>query len=315
MNFRAFLVSLGLNPKTVAADGKWRRCSTQDKPRSKNGAYKLAIDGRVGFAQDWATMQEPAVWRPDEDAKLPEFDPAALRRARAEQRRKLVDATTAARAFYQRCDPLRGGHPYLEDHGLGMRGCLGLKVDKDGWLVVPALQGRSLMSVQRISPTGDKRFWPGASVSGTSYPVERRSATVTVLCEGLATGLACYAALPMCRVLVAWNAGNLAKTPERPTGMVVIAADNDHATEERTGKNPGIEAAQDAADLLGCGVAYPTGIKGTDWADYRTERLAARLEREGPHETRGTIGRTVDAEIAGALMREAVFVARQRETA
>lgn len=305
--FDEFVRSMGLIPRGIAADGKWRRCGTQEHPRKRNGAYKLAVDGRVGFVQDWATMTEPAIWRPDREADIPEFDVDAFRRAQREAEEAQRIAASDARSFYERCKPVRGGHPYLDRQGLDMRGCHGLKVDDDGWLVVPCLKAGQVMSVQRIAPDGAKRFWKGASVAGTSYRVEHPGATVNVLCEGLATGLACYAALPHARVIVAWNAGNLAMIEDVPPGLTVIAADNDHGTEERTGTNPGLEAAERAAERLGCGIAFPDGIDGTDWADARREWYEARVEMRSKYETRAQVARLVDSTIARALMKRAVF--------
>lgn len=315
-DFAIFLRSLGLVPRAVVPDGKWRRCPTDSHPKKWNGAYKLAPDSRVGWAQDWATMTEPVTWRAERENVLPRPNPEALRRAWADAQRKAEAASRAAAAFYEACAPLRGGHPYLEAHGLGMDGCSGLKVDRQGWLVIPAQRADTVRSVQRIAPDGDKRFWPGAPIAGTSYCITHpnRRGTVTVLCEGLATGLACYAAaMTVQRVIVAWNAGNLARTPEHPGGLVVIAADNDHETEKRTGKNPGLEAARQAAETIGCGVAYPTGITGTDWADYRSERLEACRATAGRYDTRAMLQRTVDSEIARELMRNAKFVAPKAE--
>jgi putative DNA primase/helicase len=307
-DFESFLRSLGLRPRTIAADGRWRRCPTESHPKKRNGAYKLAPDGRVGWAQDWSTMSEPVTWRPGADAELPELDVAAYQRRQEDAQREAEHATAAAREFYETAAPLRGSHPYLEAHGLDMRGCEGLRVDSLGWLVVPAMVGRTLMSVQRISPTGEKRFWTGAPIGGTCYVIDRPGAPVTVLCEGLATGLACFAAMPHARVVIGWNAGNLVAIPARElTGLVVIAADNDHETEARIGKNPGLEAARKAAEVLGCGIAYPTGIRGSDWCDYRMERLAARLEQKGRWATPSLVQGAVDAEIRAALMREARF--------
>lgn len=309
MDFHSFVRSLGLIPKSIVADGRWRRCGTEDKPRGGNGAYKLAADGRVGWVQDWATMTEPAMWRPDRQ-DMPAFDPHAFRRAREEAEAAQRKATADARAFYERCQPLRGGHPYLTAHDLDMRGCHGLKVDEKGWLVVPAYDHSQVRSVQRISPEGDKRFWPGASVAGTIYPVSRRGAQITILAEGLATGLACFAAVPNSCVIVAWNAGNLAGLTSIPPGFAVIAADNDHETAQRIGENPGIKAALKAADALGCGVAYPEGIQGTDWADYRQQKVRERMGTKAEFETEAQVRKTVDAAIRRALMREAKFVRR-----
>lgn len=305
MNFAEFMRAFGLLPRDIVPDGRWRRCPTEAHPKKLNGTYKLAPDGRAGWCQNWETSADPEMWRPegDEPNRI-DFD--ALERRKAEARRDLIRATTEAREFYAGCKPLIGGHPYLEAHGLDMTGCRGLRIDTRGWLVVPVMIGRSLSSVQRISPEGDKKFWPGASVKGAAYCVNRPGASITVLCEGLATGLAIFACAPLSRVLVAFNAGNLPRV-SAPSGFVVVAADNDHETEERIGRNPGVKAAQEAADAIGCGVAVPMGIAGTDWADWRMEMTAKRIADR--HRVRlADIRRSVDAEIAAAMSRNARFL-------
>lgn len=314
MTFAEFVQANGLLPNRIVPDGKWRRCGTKERPRKLNGAYRLALGGRMGWAQDWTVHTKPSVWRPDSEAEVPEVDPEALHRAWAEQRRKRREATQAARKFYAECAPLRGGHPYLEAHELDVRGCYGLKVDKLGWLVVPALKAGRLMSVQRISPDGEKRFWPGASVKGSGYVIDRQNGSITVYCEGLATGLAIFAAAPLTRVVVRFDAGNLGRVTETCTGLTVVAADNDHGTETRIGTNPGVESARKAADALGCGVAVPEGMDGSDWADWRQEQARARLEdwNRKPWEQESTIRRAVDAEIAAAMARNASFVVGER---
>lgn len=45
---------------------------------------------------------------------------------------------------------------------------------------------------------------------------------------------------------------------------------NERLDEQRIGVNPGLEAAHRAAALIGCGVAWPQGIEGTDWCDALT---------------------------------------------
>lgn len=306
MMFADFARAAGLIPGDVIADGRWRRCGTESHPKKRNASYKLATDGRIGWIQDFAQHAEPLTWRPEGAEELPRIDFAAIERRKSEARRVLINATNAARRFYFECEPLRGGHPYLSAHGLQMHGCRGLMVDSAGWLVVPVMIERNLMSVQRISPDGEKKFWPGASVKAASYAIERPSASITVLCEGLATGLAIFAAAPLTRVVVAFNAGNLAKVSIPRRGLVVVAADNDHVTEAKIGRNPGLIAAQEAADELGCGVALPTGIAGTDWADWREEMTAKRLA-DKPY-NQGATRRAVDAEIAVAMSRNARFL-------
>src|SRR5690606_15375618 len=103
-------------------------------------------------------------------------DHDAIRRQREHERAARQRATLAARAFYEGCAPLRGGHPYFEAHGLDMNGCEGLRVAewwpawdavkrqrvKDyregGWLVIPCLRGGQITSLQGIAHDGDKKF-------------------------------------------------------------------------------------------------------------------------------------------------------------
>lgn len=313
-DFAAFLRDMGLEPGNIVADGKIHRCRTESKPKKKNGRYFLSIDGRFGWGMDWAQHESPVTWRPDGPAGLPEpIDPAVMKRRMEADRRKRAKATECAREFYAKCSVLVGGHGYLTSHGLDMAGCRGLKVDGSGWLVVPMLRGGNLVSVQRIAPDGDKRFWPGAPTQGAMYVVERAHSSMTVLCEGLATGLAIFAAVPTARVVVSFTAGNMpkvaAKLPRR--GMVCVAADNDHGTEAKTGKNPGVLAGEEASRILGCEIAVPGGITGTDWCDLRQERAEAIRSRAmyGRRKpTEGDVARTVDGEIAAAMMRAARFL-------
>lgn len=314
-DFARFARSAGLRPGAIVPDGKWRRCPTDDHPRTKNGSYKLATDGLVGWVMDFATHDAPLIWRPEKVFVSPPVDAATIARRMAQDQRSRDEATRGARAYYERASTLIGGHPYLESHGLDMAGCRGLKIDAHNWLVVPATKGRELVTVQRIATCGEKRFWAGAPVKGASYIIERPNAPVTVMVEGLATGLAIYAAAPLTRVVVCFDSGNLPRVAESLTvqGMVCIAGDNDHATETRTGRNPGLEAARHAAELLGCEVAAPTGITGTDWCDYRNERREALLASRsyGSRVSEREVGRTVDAEVAGAIARAARLVSRK----
>jgi putative DNA primase/helicase len=314
MDFNSFCCSIGLLPRAIDPDGRWHRCPTESHPHSKNGAYKLALDGGIGFAMDWSVHPEPLTWRPEGDIHLQPVDRAAIERRKAEERMRTAAATKAAQEYFAACRPLREGHPYLTKKHLDMAGCFGLRVEKAGWLVVPMYVNGQIISVQKISPEGEKLFWLGAPTRGAHYVIERRDAPLSVLCEGLATGLGIFAAVPTARVVVAFNAGNLARVAETLTwrGMVVVAADNDAATEQRTGTNPGIKAAQDAAAILGCGVAIPSGIVGTDWLDYRNEKIEER--RQVPRFRRGIsdlgIRRAVDAEINAAMLRNATLSRR-----
>ena len=299
-DFTAFLHQLGHHsPARRGAGRENHRCPTEGHPRETNGAYMLALDGRYGWGKDWSTHADVVEWRPDVGAArptpLPPVDRAAIRAAEEQARRDRERATWDARVFYDRCAPLLGGHPYLAGKGLDMTGCRGLRVDRGGaevhayarqypdraprpqtlrghdWLVVPMLRAQRLVSVQLINEEGDKLFWKGAPTQAASYTIERHGATLTVLTEGLATGLALYAAVPHSRVVVAFNAGNLTKVAGALTlrGLVAVASDNDHRTVCHQHRRDGLTAPFDPWD------SRPTGAGATRAGAPRRRPLSA----------------------------------------
>ena len=285
MTFEQAMQACGLIPGEIAPDGRWRRCRTQDKRASKrNGAYVLYPDGR-GYFRNWATDHAVSAWS-DESTQI--RSPSAAEMAERERRKKQereyrMRAIRGAREQWAKARPSRTLHPYLERKALSAVGTSVLRVHGDA-LLVPVFWRDRLMSIQSIAPDGQKRFWTGAPVKGGALVLDRPRAALTAVCEGLATGLAIFQSLRMARVIVAFDAGNLVHAVDqiRPTGSVVICADNDHGTQIKRGVNPGREKAANAAELIGAGVAWPDGIEGTDWADFLVEcgeGAARKMER------------------------------------
>ncbi len=319
-SFDDFVKSLGLLPKgPIEPTGKWERCKTETSHKNKNGAYKLTYTRRgnlIGFAMDFKIHTSPEVWmpgkehRPNVNFRISERDYAA----EAEARKKAVESAVR---HYHAAKPLSGEHPYLKAKGLTLEGCYGVRVDSYGHLVIPMMIDGEIISIQRISNEGDKLFWPGAPTSGAYYIINRPNASVTVLCEGFATGLTVFSALKNCRVVVGFNAGNLPKVAQQGKGslfkgLAAVAADNDWKTQEMHGKNPGVECGEKAAKILGCGISFPKGIDGSDWDDYRMQKIKEREElrlstlRTGGREADSD--RVVKSEIAMAIMRSASYV-------
>lgn len=283
MTFEQALQASGLLPRAIVADGKWRRCPTMDKPKKRNGAYVLHADGR-GYWRNWATDSDINSWSDKSVTHSSPVDLAAIERRRQQERAQRLRAIDGARAHWARCAPAHGLHPYLERKGLSAVGTQALRIWGDA-LVVPVLWKGRLISLQSITPDGQKRFWPGAPVKSGALVLDRPRAALTAVCEGLATGLAIFQSVRNARVIVAFDAGNLSPVVDtmRPTGSVVICADDDHGTEARRGFNPGREKATNAAELIGAGVAWPEGIEGTDWADALAEwgvSAHRRIERQ-----------------------------------
>ena len=284
MTFEQALQASGLIPGAIVADGKWRRCKTTDKPKHRNGAYVLYADGR-GYFRNWATDHAVNSWGADTaQVRTPSAAEMAERERRKKQEREYrLRAIRGAREQWAQARSPRSLHPYLERKGLSAVGTNALRVHGDA-LIVPVFWRDRLMSIQSITPDGQKRFWTGAPVKGGAFVLDRPRAAVTAVCEGLATGLAIFQSLRMARVIVAFDAGNLIHAVDqlRPTGSVVICADNDHGTEAKRGTNPGREKAANAAELIGAGVAWPEGIEGTDFCDMLIEggiNAAKSIER------------------------------------
>lgn len=283
-DFIAFARAHGVLINTLPPVGRWVRLPSENKPRKRNAAVKYL--GDVGFLQVHGEMDEVAVWHPD--GPIPEARRADIAAMRRDEERRQREAIAKAWEYFRGLPDLRGGHPYLERKGLSMRGCGALKIDGD-LLVIPARKDGFLRSLQTIAPDGEKRYRAGCPVRGASYMLAPRSHVATALCEGFATGLAIYQALRDVRVIVCFDAGNMVAVAEHLSlrGLAVICADNDLETERTRGTNPGIEKATAAAAKLGCGVAFPEDIEGTDWCDALTEwgergpgRMRMKIMRE-----------------------------------
>jgi len=279
--FLEFCRACGVIPPLAIEPGRWIACATIDKPRKKGASIKLADDGQAGWVHDFRLMSEAALWRAkDGEARVTVLNADEIASRQAQRRKELMEATMKARAFYEAAEPLRNGHPYLVAKSLDMTGCSGLRVDSKGALVVPMFYRGKVLSVQRIMDDGAKWFWPGATTKGAHYTIDRRGAVVTLLCEGLATGLSLFRAVTNSRVIVAFNSGNLEHVAKSVTitGLCAVCADHDRETAERLGRNPGLDSAMKAAEILGAGVAVPVCENGTDFDDMRSERLAALRE-------------------------------------
>lgn len=309
-DFLNFVQANGIIVPDTFTAGRWIRCRTTNHPRKKNGSIKLADDGRVGWCQDYAVHTEPLTWRAGDNNLAAPIDRALIAKRQEERKTALIQATREARAQYAACAPLRDSHPYLANKGLGVAGCVGLRVDANGWLVVPMLYNGNVLSIQRISPDGEKKFHAGATTKYAYYTIDRKDATLTVLVEGFATGLTIFQAIPTCRVTVGFNAGNLALVAARMErfGMGVVCADNDHETEKRIGRNPGLDAARAAAEVLGVGVAFPM-CEGTDWNDYVMEQMELAINGQSfsfsRKRTVPQIQASVFADVKLKVMREA----------
>lgn len=334
-DFRSALFAAGLVPRSVVADGRIHRCPTKAKPGHRNGWYVLHDDGH-GLWGDWSSGSgEPlGQWRSDSCAVVDHVAIARAARAaeekRAFDRERRIAAIATAKEIWRASKPCLG-HKYLSDKGLGLLGINHFRTwtgvvshrvgeygsgrdiyeDKqDDWLLVPMHWSGRIVSLQHISSDGRLKLnLAHGPTKGVYCTLDRPRASVTVLCEGPATGLAIYQSMRNARVIICFTAGNLLPVTQhlKPKGSVCFAADNDHGTQQRRGFNPGLDKARNAAELIDAGVAYPDGISGTDWADALAEwgqPGARRIERAILAQAKYVVGLPISTSAAIVRARE-----------
>src|SRR5471032_1218838 len=165
-----------------------------------------------------------------------------------------------------------GNSPYLVRKGVQ---AYGLRFLPSGTLLVPLRDGEGkLWNVQRIVAKGDKRFPAGGRVSGCFHVLGDMAASAWVLiAEGYATAATLHAATGHA-VVVAFNEANVRHVAAAvrkllPQAHLLLCADDDKETEEKTGKNPGIVSATAAAAAVGGYWCKPQGLSAgaTDFND------------------------------------------------
>ena len=273
----------GLEPADqIVADGtlhrvRWR----QDKAGTRNGAYAAASQrpsGRLRSSASSAASNSPgpprarASTRPSAGVSRPRW-----RRSESAGSRRSASGTSSPPSRHRRSSPRARDadpdHAYLKRKGVEPHG---LKVDADNRLVIPLRDPKgTVWSVQTIAPDGTKLFLKGGRKSGLFHLLGEPGDDL-VIAEGFATAASIREATGL-PVVIAFDAGNLKPVAKSirawlPLARIVIAADDDHATDG----NPGLTKAQAAAELIGGNVAVPVFLdgeeRGTDFNDLAALR-------------------------------------------
>lgn len=228
MSFMAHASAHGLMIRDLIADGRWHRVPTSDHPKKRNGAY--AFDGIRGAVQNWATMQDVAVYRPDGSTQVSRLDyRAQARKAVLADRERQARAKIEASRILRECERLP--HPYLAAKGFpDLQGL----VHPSGDLIVPMRDIHAygvVNTLQRISPGGAKLFLSGGKAKGSVFVLGKGAWRERWLCEGYATGLSLQAALIELRrqaeIVVCFSAGNLKYVAPFVKKPAYVMADND----------------------------------------------------------------------------------------
>lgn len=263
-DFLAFCRSVGLPPvrEPDLPDGQLVRYRSEgDKSGARNAWAVLHLTPSPwGIVGSWKTGEQHA-WRPDPGRPLTARELAAQRRqaiaARAarEAERQAVQASARERvnALWRKAAPPRASHGYLQSKRVR---AFGLRQLGDA-LMVPLRDGDGVLwNAQWISPSGQKRFTSGGRVSGLYHAIGQVYGRI-IVAEGYATAATLHEATGDA-VACAFSAGNLlgvCVTLRRrfPSLQLVVAADDDAATDN----NPGIRYATEAARAAGALLAVP----------------------------------------------------------
>ena len=248
-------------PSTIHADGTLHRFSATGQRTDRAGWYVLHADGipagvfgcwRTGVVETWCS-KEPAAMTALERAQLRQRVQQAKALRDQEQMQRQQQAQQTAHARWEAATPTRW-HQYTRDKGVQPHG---LRAEPDCTLLVPMRDANGVLhSLQTIAPDGAKRFMAGGRVRGCFHLVGV-PAVALVVCEGIATAHSIHECTGLA-VAAAFSAGNLEPVAQAlrrkyPALPVILAADDDHATEG----NPGLTAAHAAALAVGGAVVVP----------------------------------------------------------
>jgi putative DNA primase/helicase len=243
-------------------DGKgrqngWAILYLDERPAGAFGNYRL----NTGTLKWKCGGDRPALSEAEREALRREWRNAKDRRE-AEQLQNERQAALDAAEMWRRAAVASADHAYVVRKRLDPAPLRQL----GDQILVPMFGADGLLwNVQRINGDGEKRFLRGGRVDDLfsfvgEFTPDTREAIIT---EGYATAaavhrasgiptIAAFSAKNMIRVARLWN-------QRRPDLAYTIFGDDDRATEEKTGKNPGREAALAAALEIGAKVAFPLG--------------------------------------------------------
>lgn len=194
---------------------------------------------------------------------------AQAERLSAQKQAKKQARQTAAKTAQNRFNTATptDTHAYLAKKGVRSHG---LRADDKGNLLIPLYYHNTqtgnitLCNVQSISADGGKLFVKDGLVGGAFYTLgDVLSIDTILICEGYATGASIFEALgSIYPVIITFNADNMVKCASiirtlYPQHRLIFCADDDKATEIKTGKNTGISAGDESATLTGSEVISP----------------------------------------------------------
>lgn len=247
--------------------GKFIRFSTNGKKDDKSGSLKVfAVDDgyifvirdhRTGLVKKGATKTKEAksLLTPEElyKAKVRRLELERKAKIKIERKRRMLGALARklwAHALKPEAWPKP--FPYIEKKAiepLNVRRFISSKRDVLLLPMVNLITGK-IESLYLIYPNGFKRPLKGTCFAGLCMAVggELKASKTLWLAEGWATAITLYNEVKQ-PVVIAFSASNLEPVTDRlkrrfPDATIKLCADDDRKTQEKTGKNTGIEYAK-----------------------------------------------------------------------
>ncbi|MCV2348706.1 DUF927 domain-containing protein [Paucibacter sp. Y2R2-4] len=299
----------------LGADGfeLWDSWSQQGSDYSATAAKdtwrSIKAGGRVTVGTLFGIAKDHGYRFPDADNMQAHAQPSpeALAEAERQAERKRKQREAEAADYRKRAeqaakdaaelwgDALQTGvSPYLARKGV--QG-FGVRYLADGMLLVPMRNAAGeLQNVQRIAPAKptpeqeargwrEKRFLSGGRKAGMLHWLgEPAGAAVLCLAEGYATAASIHEASGR-PVAVCFDAGNLVAVAKElrtvyPGAAFLVCGDDDTATAERTGKNPGrVASAQVLRAMKAAGAVAGEVFPDSGCNDFNDLHAAAGLEK------------------------------------
>jgi putative DNA primase/helicase len=299
--------AIGVDYKTVPADGKFHVADLADDHKGKNDArIKIFSDRQGGIVWNHKSGERQAFFVNDNRESREPIPPTELERIEREKQRREAEqqerqnkAARKAQAMWQAAKHGPDDHPYLvrkqvKPHGLrvgtwrrGVQDEQGkyCQISIENTLLLPMYDNTgAIRSLQGIFPEKhpeldrDKDFLPGGGLAGLFGWIGAKTEKV-LIAEGFATAATLYEETGY-RVYLAFTANNLLAVgcvvrDKLPDAEIVFCADND----TQTSGNPGLTKATEAAQAVNGSVAVPP-IHG-DFNDYAIYSKELNHDAEG----------------------------------
>jgi putative DNA primase/helicase len=299
-SFKQTMQNAGIEPHgEIIADGVLHRFTvTGDRARSDNGWYVFHADDSAagafgcwkrGIAETWSSKTYQVMTPAEKTAYTAKM--GAMKRQREEERERIqAECRVWCANAWSKAKDATNENLYLKRKDVN---AYGLKAFGENLLVPLQDMAGIIHGIQFIKPDGTKRFKTGTNKAGHFFKIGKSKDKTVIICEGYATGASIHQATGH-SVVIAFDSGNLLPVAQNirskyPDMKIVIAADDDHATEG----NPGLTKATAAARAVGGFLAIPVF---PDNRGPRDSDLNDLLRLAGPEAVRFCIeGATVSA--------------------